>query len=228
MSTLVVLQPSYLPWLGYFDLMRRADVFVIYDDVPFDKHGWRNRNRIKTRDGAQWLTVPVRHHGLGQPLNSDIAIAAPFARKHLTTLQQQYAAAPFREHYLPALQAVLQQPWQRLLDLNLALLHLLRGWLGLTTPLLRSSQLAIDGERNQRLINLCRHCGADVYLSGNAGQNYLDEAAFAAAGVSVAWHNYAHPVYPQLHGDFLPYLSVLDLLLNVGPDSSQLFTKGAL
>src|SRR5437763_192566 len=112
--TLVVLQPGYLPWLGFFDQLRRSDVVVYYDDVQYDKHGWRNRNRIKAPSGPQWLTVPVRHAGLGWPRIADVEIEpdTPWARKHLGTIQQYYARAPFTPRYLPELADVLQRQWR--------------------------------------------------------------------------------------------------------------------
>ncbi len=224
MTTLAVLQPGYLPWLGFFDQMLRSDVFVYYDDVQFDKHGWRNRNRIKTPAGAQWLTVPVLDRGRhGQRiLEAEIDPRVPWARKHLAAIRQNYARAPFLNAYLPELEALLSRPWRLLVDLDLAVVEQMCRWLKLERRILRSSELGIVGERSERLLALCRHLGADVYLSGNAAQSYLDMALFAAHGIRVEWQNYRHPVYPQLHGEFMPFLSTLDLLFNVGPASQQI------
>ena len=221
MTTLVVLQPGYLPWLGYFDLMHRADVFVHYDDVQFDKHGWRNRNRVKGPKGPVWLTVPVRHSGRsGQSvLDVEIDDRRDWRRKHVATISQFYARAPLLAAILPRCREILERPWRRLVDLDLALIAWLASELGIATPCHRASGLGIAGDRNERLLDLCRHFGATRYLSGNSAQAYLDVERFRAAGIDVAWHNYAHPDYAQLHGDFVAYLSVLDLLLNVGKSS---------
>jgi hypothetical protein len=220
-TTLVVLQPGYLPWLGYFDLMRKADVFVHYDDVPFDKQGWRNRNRVKGTKGPVWLTVPVRHSGRsGQSiLDVEIDDRQNWQRKHVSTIGQLYGRAPFLPAILPRLEQLLDRPWGRLVDLDLAIIDWLAGELGIATPRHRACELAIAGDRNERLIDLCRHFGATRYLSGNSAQAYLDVARFKDAGIEVVWHGYAHPSYAQLHGDFVPYLSVLDLMLNVGEAS---------
>jgi WbqC-like protein family len=220
-TTLVVLQPGYLPWLGYFDLLQKADVFVHYDDVQFDKHGWRNRNRVKGPKGAIWLTVPVLHRGrAGQPiLDVEIDNRQDWRRKHLSTVAQSYARAPFIDTVLPKLQNIIERPWPRLVDLDLALIDWLATEIGIATPRYRASELDVSGDRNERLINLCHHFSATRYISGNAAQDYLDVAQFAAAGVEVVWHDYVHPSYAQQHGEFVPYLSVLDLLLNVGRDS---------
>jgi hypothetical protein len=220
-TTLVVLQPGYLPWLGYFDLLKKADVFVHYDDVQFDKHSWRNRNRVKGPKGAIWLTVPVFHSGrAGQPiLDVEIDDRQDWRRKHLSTVAQLYARAPFVDTVLPRLRNIIERPWPRLVDLDLALTDWLAAEIGIATPRHRASELDVGGDRNERLINLCQHFRATRYISGNAAQDYLDVAQFAAAGIEVVWHNYDHPNYAQQHGEFVPYLSVLDLLLNVERNS---------
>lgn len=223
MTTLAVLQPGYLPWLGFFDQLRRSDVFVYYDDVQFDKQGWRNRNRIKTSQGVRWLTVPVSHKGgLAQKiLDVEIDHATPWAKKHMASLYQSYAQAAYSGNYLPSLERVLGGRWKYLVDLDMAVVELMRGWLGVDTPIYRSSQLGIGGARNQRLLNLCKHFGATVYLSGNAAKSYLDVELFADQGITVHWQDYAHPTYRQLHGEFVPYLSALDMLLNMGQASGD-------
>ena len=223
MSTLAILQPGFLPWLGFFDQMIRSDVFVLYDDVQFDKHGWRNRNRIKTANGVAWLTVPVRHAGLyGQSIR-DVRIdnSKPWARKLIATIRLAYARAPHCEPYVEQLAIVLAEPWESLLDLDLKLIDLMGRWLDVGTRVVKASDLAIQGTQSGRLVEICRHFAADRYLSGNAAQSYLDDQLFDKAGIEVVWQDYVHPSYPQLHGEFVPYLSALDLVLNMGPESPQ-------
>jgi len=216
--TIVVLQPGYLPWLGFFDQLRRADVFIYYDDVQYNTHGWRNRNRIKTKQGPLWLTVPVRHSGLSKPRILDVEIDATtsWAKKHVASIRQAYAAAPFLKQYAPALEELLLRPWTRLVDVDIAVAGLIAEWLGLPQPHLRSSELGIEGGQSQRLVNICRHFGASTYLSGNAASDYLDVPLFESNGVAVQWQDYPHPVYPQLHGEFVPFMSAIDLVLNCG------------
>jgi hypothetical protein len=225
-TTLVVLQPGYLPWLGYFDQLNKADVFVHYDDVQFDKHGWRNRNRVKGAKGPVWVTVPIRHSGRsGQSiLDVEIDDRPAWRHKHLTTISQAYAAAPFLSSVLPRLTEILERPWRRLVDLDLTLIGWLAQELGISTPCHRSSQLGIAGDRNERLLGLCRHFGVTRYLSGSAARDYLDVEKFAAAGIDVQWHDYQHPAYAQLHGAFVPHLSVIDLMMNVGPDARKVLS----
>ena len=216
--TIVVLQPGYLPWLGFFDQLRRADIFVYYDDVQYDTHGWRNRNRIKTQQRLLWLTVPVRHGGLSKPRILDVQIDATtnWAKKHVASIRQAYAAAPFLKQYVPALEEILLRPWEQLVDLDIAVAGLIAEWLGLRRPIERSSQLGIEGGQSERLVSICRHLGATTYLSGAAARDYLDVPLFEANGIAVQWQDFAHPVYPQLHGEFVPYLSAIDLVLNCG------------
>jgi hypothetical protein len=227
MSTcLAVLQPGYLPWLGFFDQLRRADVFVIYDDVQYDKHGWRNRNRIKGPAGPHWLTVPVRTSGrhLCPIVEMEIDGRLPWARKHLGTIGQFYRSAPFFGSYYPELAVVLEKEWPLLIDLDLALTRLLARWLDIRTPVCRSSELGLaESDPNGRLLQLCRHFKAGRYLSGAAARNYLDAGLFASSGIEVIWQDYQHPVYEQLHGPFVPYLSMLDLLFNCGERSRRIF-----
>lgn len=223
--TVGVLQPGYLPWLGFFDLIDRTDVFVLYDDVQYDKHGWRNRNRIKTATGPRWLTVPVHHGHLGSAI-VDVRIdnQLPWARKHVRSLRQSYARAPYAERYLPDVEAVLAERWERLVDLDIALVELLCGWLGLEGRVVRSSTLGIRGRRNERLLAICRHFEATRYLTGNAARAYLDVPLFERHGIEVEWQSYLHPVYPQLHGPFEINMSALDLLLNCGDESGAILT----
>lgn len=226
MTTVVILQPGYLPWLGFFDQMLRSDVFVYFDDVQYDKHGWRNRNRIKSATGPIWLTVPVLNTGRqGQKINEvEIDNRSPWARKHITAIAQNYAKAPHLKRYLPQLDALLTRHWESLLELDLAVVELICNWIGIERKIACSSCLGIGGEQSERLLNICKHFQADHYLSGDSAQNYLDVTLFLHEGVEVEWQCYRHPTYPQLHGEFAPYLSVLDLVMNVGEKSLDVLT----
>ena len=228
--TLVVLQPSYLPWLGYFDQLYKSDVFVLYDDVQFDKHGWRNRNRIKTPSGPQWLTVPILTHGKGKPTNDQVEIDTrqPWGAKHLRALRGNYSRAPAFADVFGRLEPVLSRPWKRLLDLNRTVLDTLCGLLALTRDIRLSSELGVSGEKTARLVALCRATGATNYLTGDAARDYLDEPQFAANGITVEYHNYRHPTYAQLHDGFVPYLSVVDLLMNHGRGSLNILVDRAV
>lgn len=224
--TVAVLQPSFLPWLGYFDQMARADWFVYYDDVQFDKHGWRNRNRIKSLQGEPyWLTVPVLHKGKNKPLCNDIEInkTQDWAKKQIGTIRQFYSKAPFMRKYLPELEAILLQDWTRLMDLNLAVTKWMAQIFEIKTPTYFSSEIQAEGEQTERLVKLSQHFGAKIYYSGSAAREYLEVDKFKEVDIEVVWQDYAHPVYPQVSGAFVSHLSALDLILNVGPESAEYF-----
>lgn len=222
-----ILQPSYLPWLGYFEQVARADVFVLYDDVQFEKGSWRNRNRIKTPQGPLWLTVPVLTKGREFPPINQVRInnAEPWQKKHLRSLTQYYAKAPHFAQHSPALFEVLDQPWELLAELNMALIRHLAAVLGITTPFVLASELGVPGSGAPRLVDILDHLGGTVFYEGAAGRDYIDEGLFAARGMRVEYQDYHHPVYAQLHGDFVPYLSVVDLLFNHGSNSLDILTR---
>jgi WbqC-like protein len=217
----VILQPGYLPWLGFFDQFHRSDVFVFYDDVQFDRRGWRHRNRVKAPMGAQWLTVPVLKKGrYTQTIReTQIDTTCAWQRQHLGRLRAGYAHAPYFDRYYPDIERLLQQSWDFLVDLDLALIEQLLQWLGLTRPTRLASEIGGDGTSTQRLLEICRVIGATQYLSGEAATAYLDEALFAAHGIRVEFQHYVHPVYRQQFGPFESHLSVIDLLFNHGPES---------
>lgn len=221
---IAVLQPSYLPWLGYFDQIARTDAFVLYDDVQFDKNGWRNRNRIRVpnRQGWMWLTVPVNVH-FGA-LIKDVAIAndQPWARKHLNSIRQYYSRAPYFKQYVPFFEEMYSRPWTNLCELNVQMLVVFCRLLGLQARLYRSSELGITGERVERLVRICEYFGAREYLTGDAAKEYLETSpAFEQRGIRVIYQNYRHPTYPQCFEPFVAYLSIVDLLMNVGPRSLE-------
>ena len=216
-----ILQPGYIPWLGFFEQVYRSDKFVLYDDVQFDKNSWRNRNRIKTPDGPLWLTVPVRQKGhISQTLlETEIVGKNPWPRKHLNSLRSYYTKAPYFKNYIDDFSEILQQEWTYLVDLDIALINYLLEKLGITTSLIRSSELKIPGKKTERLVSLCEELGATTFYEGSAGKNYMEEKRFEEAGINLEYQDYQHPTYPQLYGEFIPYLSVIDLLFNCGGES---------
>jgi hypothetical protein len=218
----VILQPSYLAWRGYFDLVRRADVFVFYDDVQYDKHSWRNRNRIKTPQGSQWLTIPVLAKGniTNNLLLKDIRCAQTqdWARKHAAAIRQSYARAPFFDAYWPLVEPLFREPPELLCDVSIESTIRLAGLLGISgTRFVRSSELGIDGGRTERLVSILRHLGADRYLSGPSARAYIEEDRFRDAGIDLEYMVYDYPEYAQLHPPFDGAVSVLDLLFMQGP-----------
>ena len=216
-----ILQPSYLPWLGFFEQMSRSDKFVLLDDVQYTRRDWRNRNRIRVRENWIWLTVPVQQKSRFSQslLETRIDNSVSWRRKHLETLRQHYCKAPFFEKYFPRCQQVYEQEWTFLFDLCLETINLIKEEMGIETPLLRSSEMKPGGEKTERLVSICRELGATHYLSGESGSNYIAEEDFSSQGIALEYQNYEHPVYPQRYTGFVPHLSAIDLLFNCGEQS---------
>ena len=223
-------QPNYLPYLGFFHKIALADRFTLVDTTQFVKRGpfgWIHRNKIRTPDGSMWLSVPVHTKGKFTQRICDTMIRAdqPWARKHWRAIEHNYRKAPHFARTAEPLRAVYEREWTRLGDLNVALIRLILGWLRIEVPVTIASEAGIDGTATGLVIELCRAAGTDTYLSGVHGRDYLDEAMLEAAGVMVQYQQFEHPTYPQCQpGDFVPNLSVLDLLFNVGPDSRAVLT----
>jgi hypothetical protein len=226
----VILQPAYIPWRGYFHQIQMADVFVFYDDVQYDKHGWRNRNRIKTHQGPRWLTIPVHSQGVtveNIPIDQvEIDWGQPWNRKHWQTIRQAYSRAPFFDVYAPLVKAFYARCDRCLADFDIALTLALVDALGIThTRFLRSSELNVPGKADLtggstgRLVRILQILGADHYISGPSAAGYLEDEQFRAAGITLEYMRYDYPQYPQLHPPYDPQVSILDLLFMTGPEA---------
>lgn len=220
-------QPHYLPWLGYVAKWAAADLLVLLDTVHYEKNGFQNRNRVKTREGARWLTVPVRAR-LGMPIH-DVPIAGTdaWARRHFTTITQEYAHAPYLGRFRDELAALYEATWTHLVPVAVASARLLAGGLGIRTPVRLASDLgATSADPTGRLVDLCRAVGGTTYLAGPDAARYLDRKAFGDAGIAIVQQRYEHPEYGQLHGPFVPFLSTLDILLMHGDDALPIIRAG--
>lgn len=220
--TAVILQPSYIPWRGYFHQVRRADVFVFYDDVPYDRRGWRNRNRIKWPGGPRWLTIPVLARGSRLDLTPirEIRIdrAQPWARTHRETLRHAYGKTPHFEAYRGLVEGLYARDDEFLADFTIASTIALAGALGIDrTRFVRSSDLPAEGRKTGRLLSVLAALGASHYLTGPSARAYIEEEAFRRAGIALEYMSYDYPEYPQLHPPFDPHVSILDLLFMAGP-----------
>lgn len=229
LSRIAIMQPAYMPWLGYFDLMDQADVFILLDTVSFEKSSWQQRNRIKTAEGLQWLTVPVRRR-FGQ-LICEVEINAPaFSKKHLRALEINYHRAPYFQVHFPALRKVYEQATAstRLVDLDARIIEWLASVLGIATPLVRSSTLKIQGKRSALVASICERMGCGTYVSPLGAADYLlgEMAEFSNRGIEVLFQHYDHPSYKQLYAPFLAYASVIDLLFNEGDSSLDVIRSG--
>jgi hypothetical protein len=227
-------QPHYLPWLGYLAKLASCELFVVMDDLQYEAQNFQNRNRIKVNNGAAWLTVPLVRGAQNERIRDKVIHDRQSAKEHWQrrsweTLCVHYGACRWFGHYARELQEVYTRRWRTLLELQLHLLELHRGWFGLRTPVLLASSLGLSGARTTRILDLCRAVGADVYLSGSgASTAYLDTELLASAEVRVAWQQYHHPAYPQRYPGlgFVPRLAAIDLLLNCGPRSCDILLAG--
>jgi hypothetical protein len=217
-------QPEHLPWLGFFDKMRQADVFVLLDTTQFAKDDFQNRNRIKTQNGPAWLSVPVFKKGRSEQLIIDAEICNDrnWRNRCWSLILQSYREAPCFEAYAPFFKELYAQKWSSLAALNETIIRGLKDQLGLGTELVKASELEVYTRGSTEVnLTICQELGADIYLSGKYGKDYLDETRFAEQGIDVRYQDFEHPVYPQLWGDFLPRMSSIDLLFNCGESSLQ-------
>jgi len=222
MKIIAIHQPNFLPWPGFFHKWMLADAMVLLDTVQYEKNEWQNRNRIKTASGTQWITVPVNYR-YPQKINEVTIADRHWVRKMSASIEQSCAKASYFGAYWPPVREALNGDYDRLMDLNVALIRLLGGVLGCAAPLRLASEFAVDHtDPTKRLIEICSAMGGDGYLSGQEGRTYLQRKAFAQSGIALYFQQVVAPEYPQLHGDFVSHLSILDLLFNTGNDAAEI------
>ena len=221
---IAISRPSYLPWLGFFDQLRQCDAIVLDDDHPFARHAWSARARIKAPGSPEWLAVPVLTDSHRRCTHRDVRVApdARWPARHLEHLRRAYARSLYFDELYAALEPILTESWLFLLDMQVELLRALAGRIGLEGDLVCASSLHIDGPAHERHVRICRHLGATCLLTGASVHGRFDDAPFADAGIRVERHRYVHPRYSQLYGEFVPYLSVVDLLFNEGPNAARI------
>ncbi|MEJ7745169.1 MAG: WbqC family protein [Luteimonas sp.] len=220
---IAIVQSSYLPWKGFFDLIRSVDEFVLYDDMQFTRRDWRSRNRIKTANGLHWLTVPVDVKGkFDQKIKETHVASRDWAASHWQTLRHAYAKAPYFSQYRPEVEAAFVELGDEpmLSRINFRLITMLCELLGISTPITWSMDYPQQEGKSERLLSICQAAGASHYLSGPAAKDYMDVDLFERNGVGVSFADYSgYPEYPQSHGPFEHAVSVLDLLFNTGPNA---------
>ena len=225
LRTVAIIQPCFLPWRGYFRTIARADAFVFYDDVAYDKHGWRNRNQVQTPNGVTWITVPVQTKGRSGQLVRDAEIdhTQNWRKKILGTIRSGYRSTRYFNEFFPVLEAAIEKDWATISDLDIYLTIKIADYLGIKTQLTLSSDLKVSRElpRVERLVEICRVLGAERYLSGPTTREYIGEdPSFRNAGIKLEYMDYGDlAVYPQAGPEFQPYLSAVDLIFNCGPEA---------
>jgi len=229
-KSIAIVQSNYIPWKGYFDLIAAVDEFVLYDDMQYTRRDWRNRNRIKTSGGLQWLTIPVQVKGQYEaPIRSIQVDGNQWAVKHWKSLEQHYKRASHFDEVADWLAPLyLNQSLNYLSEINRLFLTSVCQYLGIETAITNSWDYAATAGKSERLASICEQAGASSYLSGPAARGYLDEGLFEDKGIHVRWFDYSnYPEYPQLWGDFEHSVSIVDLLFNCGPSARDFLKVGA-
>jgi len=215
-------QPQYLPWLGYFDKIDKSDIFVLLDNVQYKKNEWQNRNRIKTVNGWQWVTLPVLYKFPEKINQVKINNKVDWKRKHLNAILTNYSKSQYLNKYQSSFEDVYSENWECLVDINVHLIDLIIKTLGINTQTLKASKLQLRDDPTYRLIDVCKEVGADTYLAGEDGSKYMDLEKFKKENINITIQDFHHPVYSQLFGDFQSHMSIIDLLFNYGEDSLRI------
>ena len=215
------IQPCFVPWLGYFEQIALADVFIYLDDVQYTKKDWRNRNQLKSPNGPKFIHIPIQKPSRDAKINEVlISYNEPWEPRLLNQIQQWYKKAPFLSDTVTMLEAAFQVRHERLVDLNYDLNLRIMDYVGIHTPILYSSQIPkVGSNKNERIVELCTFANSDVLYDGKSAQNFIDMDLFQGQGIQVVFQDYQHRPYPQLWGAFEPYMSILDLIMNQGKDS---------
>lgn len=228
-KSIAIMQPTYLPWAGYFALMDRVDEFVFLDSVQFERRSWQQRNRIKGANGEVMLTVPVRKAPRNSVAICDVQVDydSKFVKKHIANLTHAYKKAPYFKEYSPRIFELIGSNFDSLADLTVSLVSYCAKQLGITTSTVRASELSVAGTKDELLYNICLDRGADSYISPPGSKAYLDFSPyFGMKGFPLIYHEYTPEPYRQLHGAFVPYMSIVDLLFNEGRESLNIIARG--
>lgn len=228
-KTVVIHQPDFMPYLGFFQRFLEADLWVVFDCVQFvaSARSWHNRDKIKTPSGEKWITVSVRKCPRDTMIK-DVLLSkeVDWRADNLNLLEASYRKAPFYAEIFPYIEGLYSFECERLIDFNLKSIDMLMGLFGIKIETVLASTLLPEGRKNELLIDILKKTGGTDYLTGTGSKDYLDEGLFEASGIKVHWQAFAHPVYPQLHGEFIPYLSSIDLLFNCGIERSRQIIRG--
>jgi len=226
---IAVLQSNYIPWKGYFDIIRSVDEFVIMDDVQYTRRDWRNRNIIKTKYGLKWLTIPVSTKGKYFQLIKDVEIVdRQWAQNHWNLISESYRTAPWFSKFGGFIHELYEEAGSLnyLSEINILMIKRINRVLGINTVISNSSDFKVSEDKNQRLIDICNQCGANGYLTGPLAKQYINQQLFFENNITISWIDYdGYKTYPQQHGNYCHNVSIIDLLLNTG-DDALLYFKG--
>jgi WbqC-like protein family len=228
---IVISQPMYFPWVGMFEQIRLCDIYVHYDDVQFSKGSFTNRVQIKTINGSKWLTVPLDGIKLGQEIREvSLNDCQNWQESHLNMLKQAYAKAPYQQEMLDLVDSVFSQPTSNISDLSINSIAAICKYFDIAQPekFLYSSKIGLTGKSSERVLDIVKHLEGSIYITGHGAKKYLDHCLFESSNVKVEYMNYGKRIYPQLHGEFTPYVSILDLIANVGRSGKEFINSGTI
>lgn len=215
-------QPGYFPWLGFFEKILLSDIFVLLDDVQYVKKQWHNRNKIRTEYGFKWISVPVQAK-FGEKINTvKIDYSKNWIDEHENIINTSYSTSRFFKNYFPKLQSIFSRNYSLLVDLNIEFIILMCNILEIKTKIIKSSELNISSSGSNRILDICKKLDANEYLSGMMGKDYLVLDNFNQNKIKIIFQNYLHPTYRQNFEPFLPNMSIIDLVMNKGPDSKKI------
>jgi len=223
MKKIAILQSNYIPWKGYFDLINMVDEFILYDEVQYTKNDWRNRNRIQTRQGVQWITISIRHKHLSQLIKDTKITDRKWGKKHWTTIKQNYSKATYFKDYQDIFEALYLNSDEKFLsEINYKFIVAICNILGITTKIRWSSEFKLVDGQTEKLLGICKDCNADIYLSGPAAKSYFDEALAQKENIKVEWMDYSgYPEYRQRFEPFVHGVTILDLIFNEGSNATK-------
>lgn len=219
-NKVAILQSNYIPWKGYFDIIAKSDIFVIYDEVQYTKNDWRNRNLIKTKEGLHWLSIPIRQEHLDQKIFETNVSFSGWSKKHKNSLQINYGKALYFKEYKDTFFEIYDNASTNLSEINKAFIQKICEILEIKTKIIDSRELNLEGDKVERLIDACKKLNATKYLSGPAAKNYMNEVLFNENNIEIEWMDYAdYKEYNQLYPPFEHGVSILDLIFNEGPNA---------
>ncbi len=222
MTIVAIHQPEYLPWLGFFKKMMNSELFVFYDDVQFRKKAWQNRNRIRTKNGTVLLSVPVHAHSYPNINEITIDNKKNWSNRHKKSILYNYASAPYFEDFKDSVESVFEKKFEYLIDLNTEIIKFVMNELEIKSKIVFSSELKISKKGSDRILDICKKVGADYYITGTSwAQSHLRIDEFKKSNIVVEFQKFQHPIYTQIHGKFVPEMSIIDLLFNEGKDRAK-------
>ena len=229
---LSVHQPQYIPWLGYFDKIDKSDCFIFLNEVQYKQREYQNRNKVRTKDGWMWLTVPIKSKGMRQQKINSVRINNDYnwQKQHCQSLRSWYGRAQFFKDHFPFFEKIYNEKWEKLKDLNICIINYILKVFEIHTTMYCESELGITAQGTDRIIELCKKLKADVYLSGTGGKDYLEDEKFHKAGITLEYQDFVYPTYKQQYMSreniFLPNMSSIDLLFNEGGESVKILRGG--